>query len=177
MVVSHRVLAGIWTQEEQWRALTCWAISPALLCCLMSLLVCGASNFLSLSIFSCSIVLPHSCYGRLALAIYSCSSFYPPSPFCFWDQVSLCSSSCPSPHYVDQLDFELLASFSLVLRLNSYTTKLSSGFLKLHFSSWLWWGCPGTHFVDQAGLGTQKSACVCLPSAGIKSVRHHRLAV
>jgi hypothetical protein len=29
--------------------------------------------------------------------------------------------------------------------------------------------------VDQAGLepGTQKSACLCLPSAGIKGVRHH----
>jgi hypothetical protein len=26
-------------------------------------------------------------------------------------------------------------------------------------------GCPGTHFVDQAGL--------CLPSAGIKGMRHH----
>jgi hypothetical protein len=25
-------------------------------------------------------------------------------------------------------------------------------------------GCPGTHFVDQA---TQKSSCLCLPSAGI----------
>jgi hypothetical protein len=35
-------------------------------------------------------------------------------------------------------------------------------------------GCPGTHFVDQAGLDrTQKSACLCLPSAGIKGVRHH----
>jgi hypothetical protein len=34
-------------------------------------------------------------------------------------------------------------------------------------------GCPGTHFVDQAGLETQKSACLCLPSAGIKGVRHH----
>jgi hypothetical protein len=22
-------------------------------------------------------------------------------------------------------------------------------------------GCPGTHSVDQAGLGTQKSACLC----------------
>jgi hypothetical protein len=29
-------------------------------------------------------------------------------------------------------------------------------------------GCPGAHFVDQAGLRTQKSACLCLPSAGIK---------
>jgi hypothetical protein len=34
-------------------------------------------------------------------------------------------------------------------------------------------GCPGTHFVDQAGLGTQKSTCLCLPSAGIKGVHHH----
>jgi hypothetical protein len=34
-------------------------------------------------------------------------------------------------------------------------------------------GCPGTHFVDQAGLWTQKSACLCLPSAGIKGVHHY----
>jgi hypothetical protein len=36
-------------------------------------------------------------------------------------------------------------------------------------------GCPGTHFVDQAGLElrTQKSACLCLASAGIKGVHHH----
>ena len=35
-------------------------------------------------------------------------------------------------------------------------------------------GCPGTHSVDQAGLDrTQKSACLCLPSAGIKGVCHH----
>jgi hypothetical protein len=34
-------------------------------------------------------------------------------------------------------------------------------------------GCPGTHSVGQAGLELQKSACLCLPSAGIKGVRHH----
>jgi hypothetical protein len=35
-------------------------------------------------------------------------------------------------------------------------------------------GCPGTHFIDQAGLKlTQKSACLSLPSAGIKGVCHH----
>jgi hypothetical protein len=34
-------------------------------------------------------------------------------------------------------------------------------------------GLPGTHSVDQAGLGTQKFACLCLPSAGIKGVCHH----
>jgi hypothetical protein len=28
-------------------------------------------------------------------------------------------------------------------------------------------GCPGT----------QKSTCLCLPSAGIKGVRHHHLAI
>ncbi|GAB1296499.1 Eukaryotic translation initiation factor 4E type 1B [Apodemus speciosus] len=28
-------------------------------------------------------------------------------------------------------------------------------------------GCPGTHSVDHAGLEL-KSACLCLPSAGIK---------
>jgi hypothetical protein len=34
-------------------------------------------------------------------------------------------------------------------------------------------GCPGTHSVDQTGLELKKSACLCLPSAGIKGVRHH----
>jgi hypothetical protein len=34
-------------------------------------------------------------------------------------------------------------------------------------------GCPGTHFVDQAGLELKKSARLCLPSAGIKGVHHH----
>jgi hypothetical protein len=34
-------------------------------------------------------------------------------------------------------------------------------------------GCLGTHFVDQAGLWTQKSACLCLPGAGIKGMCHH----
>jgi hypothetical protein len=38
-------------------------------------------------------------------------------------------------------------------------------------------GCPGTHFVDQAGLELKKSTCLCLPSAAIKGVCHHaRLA-
>ncbi|GAB1287840.1 Annexin A9 [Apodemus speciosus] len=31
-------------------------------------------------------------------------------------------------------------------------------------------GCPGTHSVDQAGLKLQRSACLCLPSAGTKGV-------
>jgi hypothetical protein len=34
-------------------------------------------------------------------------------------------------------------------------------------------GCPGTHFIDQ----TQKSACLCLPSARIKGMRHHCPAI
>jgi hypothetical protein len=34
-------------------------------------------------------------------------------------------------------------------------------------------GCPGTHFVDQAGLELRNIACLCLPSAGIKGVCHH----
>ena len=28
--------------------------------------------------------------------------------------------------------------------------------------------------VDQAGLNSQRSACLCLPSGGIKGVCHHR---
>jgi hypothetical protein len=31
---------------------------------------------------------------------------------------------------------------------------------------------PGTHCVDQA-LNSQRSTCLCLPSAGIKGVHHH----
>jgi hypothetical protein len=35
-------------------------------------------------------------------------------------------------------------------------------------------GCAGTHSVDQAGLELRnQSACLCLPSAGIKGVCHH----
>jgi hypothetical protein len=33
-------------------------------------------------------------------------------------------------------------------------------------------GCPGIHFVDQAGLEL-RIHLPCLPSAGIKGVRHH----
>jgi hypothetical protein len=36
--------------------------------------------------------------------------------------------------------------------------------------------CPGTHSVDPGWPRTQKFACLCLPSAGIKGVRHHHLA-
>ena len=36
-------------------------------------------------------------------------------------------------------------------------------------------GCPVTHSVDHAGLGTQKSTCLCLSSAGIKGARHPAL--
>ena len=35
--------------------------------------------------------------------------------------------------------------------------------------------CPGTRSVDQAVLGL-RSPCLCLPSAGIKGVRHHHPA-
>jgi hypothetical protein len=34
-------------------------------------------------------------------------------------------------------------------------------------------GCPGTCSIDQAGSIGQRSPCLCLPSAGIKGVRHH----
>ena len=33
-------------------------------------------------------------------------------------------------------------------------------------------GYPGTHSVDQAGLKLI-ATCLCLPSSGIKGVRHH----
>lgn len=34
-------------------------------------------------------------------------------------------------------------------------------------------GCSGTRSVGQAGLKTQRCACLCLPGAGIKGVHHH----
>ena len=34
-------------------------------------------------------------------------------------------------------------------------------------------GCPGTQLCRPGWPRTQKSACLCLPSAGIKGVRHH----
>jgi hypothetical protein len=34
-------------------------------------------------------------------------------------------------------------------------------------------GCPGTHFCRPGWPQTQKSACLCLLSAGIKGMRHH----
>jgi hypothetical protein len=33
--------------------------------------------------------------------------------------------------------------------------------------------CPGTHFVDQAGLKLRNLPASALPNAGIKGVRHH----
>ena len=36
-------------------------------------------------------------------------------------------------------------------------------------------GCPGTLFVGKAGLKlTERSACLCLWSASIKGMHHHR---
>jgi hypothetical protein len=37
-------------------------------------------------------------------------------------------------------------------------------------------GCPGTYFVDQAGLEL-RTTCLCLPSAGIRGELHQCLAV
>jgi hypothetical protein len=34
-------------------------------------------------------------------------------------------------------------------------------------------GCPGTHFVDQAGLELRNPPTFASPSAGIKGVHHH----
>jgi hypothetical protein len=34
-------------------------------------------------------------------------------------------------------------------------------------------GCPGTHFVDQAGLELRNPPATASPSAGIKGVDHH----
>jgi len=35
---------------------------------------------------------------------------------------------------------------------------------------------PGTDWVDQLSLNTQRSACLCLQSSGIKSICHHCMA-
>ena len=83
---------------------------------------------------------------------------------------------------VDQAGLELWpwdlpASASWVLRLSTTTSWLLKFFFLFSLSSFFFFwdrvslhspGCPGTHSVNQAGL-----ACLCLPSAGIKGVRHH----
>jgi hypothetical protein len=35
--------------------------------------------------------------------------------------------------------------------------------------------CYGTHYIDQADLELKRSACLSLPSAGIKAVCYHAL--
>ena len=78
--------------------------------------------------------------------------------FCFFqDRVSLCSHGCPGTHSVDQAGFKLRnppASASWVLELKACTT--TPGVDYIFFSrdrvSLYNPGCPGAHFVDQAGL-------------------------
>jgi hypothetical protein len=65
------------------------------------------------------------------------------------------------------LSLSLSLSFSLSL---SHSLSLSLSLVFRDRVSLYIPGCPGTHSIDQAG---QKSACLCLPSTGIKGVRHH----
>ncbi|GAB1299320.1 Zinc transporter 6 [Apodemus speciosus] len=62
-------------------------------------------------------------------------------------EVSLCSPGCPGAHSVDQADLFIIWFLCVVLAV-----------LELYRP-----GCPGT----------QKSTCLCLPSAGITGVCHH----
>ena len=97
---------------------------------------------------------------------------------------SLCRPGWPWTHSA------LPASASWVLGLKACTTKPGYFFFSFLFSSFLFFfflfffflyrsPCsprwPGTHFVDQAGLISQRSTCLCLPSTGIKAMYHHPL--
>ena len=44
------------------------------------------------------------------------------------------------------------------------------------FSLCTFGACPGTHSVDQLASNSQRSVCLCLPSAGIRGVCLHHLA-
>jgi hypothetical protein len=128
-------------------------------------------------------------YAKSSIFIHSaiCSVRAFPTFFCcclfvFQDRVSLCSPGCPGTHSVDQAGLKLRnlpASVCQVLGLKVCATIAwpSPSFFcfVLFFETGFLYspGCPGTHFVDQAGLRTQKSTCLCLPSAGIKSMRRH----
>jgi hypothetical protein len=95
----------------------------------------------------------------------------------FQDRVSLYSPGCPGTHFVDQVSLKLRnppASASQVRGLKACTTTpglFCFLFLIQDFSvyPWLSWNS----FCRPGWSGTQKSACLCLPSAGIKGVYHH----
>jgi hypothetical protein len=77
----------------------------------------------------------------------------------FWDRVSLCSPDCPGTHSVDQAGLKRRnppASASRVLGLKACTTTAGQPLRVLFVFgdrvSLYSPGCPGTHFVDQAGL-------------------------
>jgi hypothetical protein len=86
--------------------------------------------------------------------------------FFFRDRVSLCSPDCPGTYSVAQAGLELRnppASASQVLGLKSCATTARHGLNFCLFVCFLFFvfrdrdslyssGCPGTHFVDQAGL-------------------------
>jgi hypothetical protein len=124
--------------------------------------------------------------GRAVSALLFTSFFFFFFLFCFVfrDRVSLCSPGCPEAHSVDQAGLKLRnpsASVSQVLGLKACTTtaqKLVYFFVCLVFCFVLFFqdrvslcspGCPGAHFVDQAGLELRNPPA----SAGIKGVCHH----
>jgi hypothetical protein len=69
----------------------------------------------------------------------------------------------------------LCSSRAVVVHAFNPSTWISSFFLVFRDKVSLYSpGCPRAHSVDRPGWpGTQKSACLCLPSAGIKGVRNH----
>jgi hypothetical protein len=106
--------------------------------------------------------------------------------FRMWHKVCFCGSSvknvatfCP---WLKSLPEAKVKRLRLIALTKEVSKKLSGDFvlwlsLFLLFFCFCFWdrvslcspGCPGTHFVDQAGLEL-KFACLCLPSSGIKGV-------
>jgi hypothetical protein len=128
----------------------------------------------------------HSHIPTLELSFTGASSFHRTKGFSF-HKASLC--------YICDCSHGSLHGYSLVCSLNSQRVFLVFWFFGfLVFGFWFFWVvsflgggvqdrvslyspvCPGTHFCRPGWPQTQKSACLCLPSDGIKGVCHHRPA-
>jgi hypothetical protein len=66
-----------------------------------------------------------------------------------WDSVSLYSSGCPGPHFVDQAGLELKNPPAGIKGVRHHALLVCFFLDRVSLCSP---GCPGTHSVDQAGL-------------------------
>jgi hypothetical protein len=106
--------------------------------------------------------------------------------FSFQDRVSLCSPICPRTHSVDQAGLKLRdppASTSPVLELKIGATTAKLLFLSFYFFIFFLFfffyfqdrvslyspGCPGTHFVAQAGLKLRNLPASASQVLGLKA--------